>query len=124
MYANQIKPCILWYLLLTVVNQERQIYVMNKLIKVKIELSTVLFLTEQHYMKAYWGSEGVTPRILDHCALEGGEWSASRPDRFTPKERAFGHGSEEKNSQPLPTLETLTIQPIVQRYTAELFRLQ
>jgi hypothetical protein len=23
-------------------------------------------------------------------ALDGGEWSASRPDRFTPKERAPG----------------------------------
>jgi hypothetical protein len=39
-------------------------------------------------MKAYWGSGGVTPLILLTSALDGGEWSASRPDRFTPMERA------------------------------------
>jgi hypothetical protein len=36
-------------------------------------------------MKAYWGSEGITPRILT-SALDGGEWSASRPGRFTSGE--------------------------------------
>jgi len=41
-------------------------------------------------MKAYWGSEGTAPRILDLSALDGGEWSASRPDRFTARERAPG----------------------------------
>jgi hypothetical protein len=34
-------------------------------------------------MKTYWGSGGVAPRILG-----GGELLASRPCRFTPKERA------------------------------------
>jgi hypothetical protein len=42
-------------------------------------------------------------------ALDGGEWSASRPGRFTPTERApdndwigghYGRGGEQKNSQP------------------------
>jgi hypothetical protein len=55
-------------------------------------------------------------------ALDGGEWSASRPDRFTslgkspwhPLDRRlrglqnrFGRGGEEKNSQSLPRLEYL-----------------
>jgi hypothetical protein len=55
-------------------------------------------------------------------ALDGGEWSASRPGRFTPRERApgthwiggwvgpqshSGHSGEEKNSQPLPQIEIL-----------------
>jgi hypothetical protein len=45
-------------------------------------------LTEHHAMKAYWGSGGV-PRIFT-SALDGGEWSASRPGRFIRRERAPG----------------------------------
>jgi len=33
-------------------------------------------------MEAYWGSGGIAPRLLD-LATDGGEWSASRPGRFT-----------------------------------------
>jgi len=40
-------------------------------------------------MKAYWGSVGTAPRILD-LGTRLGECSASRPDRFTPRERASG----------------------------------
>jgi hypothetical protein len=40
-------------------------------------------------MKEYWGSGGIAPRISD-VGLDGGEWSASRPDRFIPRERAPG----------------------------------
>jgi hypothetical protein len=40
-------------------------------------------------MKVYWRNGGVAPHILA-SALDGGEWSASRPGRFTPKERAPG----------------------------------
>jgi hypothetical protein len=35
-------------------------------------------------MKTYWESGGIAPRILD-LALVGGEWSDSRPGRFTPR---------------------------------------
>jgi hypothetical protein len=53
-------------------------------------------------------------------ALDGGEWSASRPGHFTPRERALGidwlrrlggpqsqsgRSGEKKNFQPLPGLE-------------------
>jgi hypothetical protein len=53
-------------------------------------------------------------------ALDGGEWSASRPGRFTPRKRApqypldkklgesqsrSGRGGEEKNSQSQPGIE-------------------
>jgi hypothetical protein len=31
-------------------------------------------------MKAYWGNGGIAPRILT-SVLDGGEWSASRPER-------------------------------------------
>jgi hypothetical protein len=66
--------------------------------------------TKHQVMKTYWGSGGIAPRILD-LGLDGGEWSVSRPGRFTPRERApgihwiggwvgsSGHGGEEKNSQ-------------------------
>jgi hypothetical protein len=36
-----------------------------------------------------WGSGGIAPPFLT-SALDGGEWSASRPYRFTPGERAPG----------------------------------
>jgi hypothetical protein len=39
-----------------------------------------------------------------------------------PQSRS-GCGGEEKNSQPLPGLETPIMQPVTQRYTAELSRL-
>jgi hypothetical protein len=38
-------------------------------------------------MKAYWESGGIAPRII---WLDGVEWSASHPGRFTPRERAPG----------------------------------
>jgi hypothetical protein len=40
-------------------------------------------------MKAYWGVD-VEIHIFLTSALVGGEWSASRPGRFTPGERAPG----------------------------------
>jgi hypothetical protein len=36
-----------------------------------------------HAMKVCWGSSGIAPHILT-SAVDGGEWSASRPFRFTP----------------------------------------
>jgi hypothetical protein len=36
-----------------------------------------------------WGSEGIAPSFLT-SALDGGEWSASRPGRFIPGEIAAG----------------------------------
>jgi hypothetical protein len=38
-------------------------------------------------MKAYGGSEIIAPLT---SALDGGEWSASRPTRFIPRERDPG----------------------------------
>jgi hypothetical protein len=84
-------------------------------------------------MKAYWGSGGVTPFILDLGIV--GEWSASRFGRLTPQGKSLwypldrrlggpqsrsGRGGEEKNSQPLPGIEPSIIQPVAQRYTTEL----
>jgi len=40
-------------------------------------------------MKAYWGVEVYLHAFLT-SALDLGEWSASRPGRFTPRERAPG----------------------------------
>jgi hypothetical protein len=84
----------------------------------------LFFLTEHRAMKAYWGVEVQVHAFLT-SALDGGEWSTSRPRRFTPRERAPGtHGiagwvgsrrqsercGEENNSQPLPGLEPSIIQ--------------
>jgi hypothetical protein len=94
----------------------------------------VLFLTEHHAMKAYWGSRGIAPPILDVSTRWG--WMVSftpRPlyhqgkspwcpvDRKLcgPKSRS-GRGGEEKNSQPSPGFEPPNIQPVAQRYTTEL----
>jgi hypothetical protein len=40
-------------------------------------------------MKTYWGSGGIAPFILT-SALDGGEWPASLPGRFTHREGASG----------------------------------
>jgi hypothetical protein len=67
-------------------------------------------------------------------ALDGGEWSASHPGRFTPRERAPGThwiggwvspravlDAVVKGKIPSPRREsnprTLTVQPVAQRYT-------
>jgi hypothetical protein len=39
-------------------------------------------LTKYHVMMTYWGSGGISPRILNP-ALDGGMWSASLPSRYT-----------------------------------------
>jgi hypothetical protein len=67
-------------------------------------------------------------------ALDGGEWSASRPARFTPRERAPGThwiggwvgpgtvlDTVAKRKIPIPRRESNPrspiVQPVVQRYT-------
>jgi hypothetical protein len=64
-----------------------------------------------------WESEGIAPPFLT-SALHGGEWSASRPGRFTPEQRAPGthwiggwvaprtglDDVEKRNISPLPEL--------------------
>jgi hypothetical protein len=50
----------------------------------------VLFLlTEHHAMKGYWGVEVPLHTFLT-SALDGGEWSASHPGRFAPREGFTG----------------------------------
>jgi hypothetical protein len=48
-----------------------------------------LNLTKNHAMMAYWGNGGVSTYSLT-SALDGGEWSASRPARFNHREKAPG----------------------------------
>jgi hypothetical protein len=57
-------------------------------LRVKGKVVPVL-LTEHHAMKAHWGVEAQLHAILA-SELDGGDWSASRPDRFTPRKRAPG----------------------------------
>jgi hypothetical protein len=54
-------------------------------IKVKVKLS--LCLTKHHAIKTQWGSGCKSTHSLT-SALDGGEWLASRPGRYTPRERA------------------------------------
>jgi hypothetical protein len=83
-------------------------------------------------MKTCWGVHSLT------SALDGGEWSASRHGRFTPRERVpcihwiggwvglragLDAVVKKKISRPLPGLEPPIIQPVAQRYTTELSRL-
>jgi hypothetical protein len=53
---------------------------------VKAEVVPVLFLTEHHAMRAYWGSGSVALT----SAIEGGDRSASCPGSFTLRETATG----------------------------------
>jgi hypothetical protein len=86
-------------------------------------------------MKVYYGSGGVTPRILN----VGTRWSwvvsfTPRPlypqgkipwypvdRRLGGPQNRSGRGGEEKNCQTLPGLEPPIIQPVAQRYTTELY---
>jgi hypothetical protein len=77
------------------------------------------------------GNRDIDPRNLT-SALDGGEWSASRPRKSHcyPLYRRLGgpqslsrRGAEKKNSEPLTELEPTIIQPVAQRYTTELSRL-
>jgi hypothetical protein len=69
-------------------------------------------------MKAYWGSGGIAPRILDF----GATWRwvvifTTRPlypldRRLGGLQSQSGRDGEEKNSQSLPGLEPLIVQPV------------
>jgi len=48
----------------------------------KVKVKSSLCLTKYHVMMTYWGSGGISPRILNP-ALDGGMWSASLPSRYT-----------------------------------------
>jgi hypothetical protein len=48
----------------------------------------ILFKFNKHYAIKAYGGVGVQIQIFLTSALVGGEWSASRPDRFTPGKRA------------------------------------
>jgi hypothetical protein len=56
-------------------------WVVTQALKVKVKLS--LRLTKHHAMKTYWGVEVYLHAFLT-LELNGGEWSASLPGRFTP----------------------------------------
>jgi hypothetical protein len=88
-------------------------------------------------MKAYWGSGGITPCILDFDNRRRRVVSFTRRPLYTqgkspwyPLDRKLGgpqsrsgRGGEEKNSQPLPGLEPPIVQPAAKRHTTELLRL-
>jgi hypothetical protein len=85
-------------------------------------------------MKEYWGSGDIGPTHSLTSALDGDECSASRPGRFTPKERAPGThwivgwvgpravlDAAVKRKIPSPRQEsnprTPIVQSVAQRYT-------
>jgi hypothetical protein len=87
-------------------------------------------------MKAYWGSGGVAPRIINLntrwkwmvsftprplCTQGKSPWYPLDRRLGGPQSRS-GRGGEEKNSEPLPGLLPTIIQPVAQRYAAELSR--
>jgi hypothetical protein len=55
--------------------------------KIKVKLS--LCLIKRHAMKAYWRVDVWLHAFLT-STLDGGEWSASLPGRFSPRESAAG----------------------------------
>jgi len=58
---------------------------------------SVPFLTEHHAIKAYWGSGGIVPRILDL------RYPLDR--RLSELQSRSGRNGEEKNSQLPPGIE-------------------
>jgi hypothetical protein len=95
--------------------------------KVKVKVKLSLCLTKHHSMKAYWGSGGIAPRILDL----GTRWRC--PGRFTLRESSWypldrrlvrpqsrpERGGEEKIPSPRQESNprTAIVQPVAQRYT-------
>jgi len=91
----------------------------SELTSIKRQLPAPCTLTDHHVTKVYWGVE-LELRAFLTLVLDEGEWSASRPGRFTRRERAPGThwlggwvGSragldtgEEKNSQRLSLILT------------------
>jgi hypothetical protein len=85
-------------------------------------------------MKAYWGEWMYSSAHSLTSALDGGEWSASRPGRFTPRETAPGTHRiggwvgpravlDAVVKRKIPSLRresnprTPIVQPLAQRYT-------
>jgi hypothetical protein len=99
----------------------------------KGKVKSSLCLTKHHAMKAYGGVE-LYLHVFLTSALDGGEWSASRCGRFTPRERVPGThwiggrvgpravlDAVVKRKIPSPRREsnprTPIVQPVAQRYT-------
>jgi hypothetical protein len=106
-------------------------------LKVKVKLFLCFFNWAQRH-EGVLGGAAVELHAFLNSALDGGKWSALRPGRFTSRERAPGTHwiwswvgprasldavVKRKNSQPLPGLEPLIMQPVAQRYTTELSQL-
>jgi hypothetical protein len=53
------------------------------------ETNSILWIPVKVIGKIVWGSGGIALSFLT-SALDGSEWWASRPNRFTPGERAPG----------------------------------
>jgi len=49
-------------------------------------LKTHPALNQAPYQEDVWGNGGIAPHVLN-TALDVGEWSSSRPSRFSPGER-------------------------------------
>jgi hypothetical protein len=94
---------------------------------------TTLPLPEHHDMKMYWGAQ-VQLHIFLTSALDGGEWSASRAGRFTPRVTSPGTrwiggwvgpraslDTVSKRKIPSPHRESNSdhpiVQPVASRYT-------
>jgi hypothetical protein len=77
-------------------------------------------------MKAYWGVDAQIHALTS--ALDGsGQLHTQGRSSWCPMDRRLGgpqdrsgHIGEEKNSQPLPGLESLIIKPATQCYTTKL----
>jgi hypothetical protein len=119
--------CFVW---LGRVTAKLQWMSMKRLGKVKVKS---LCLAKHHAMKTYWGVEVQLHAFLA-WALDGSEWSTSRPGRFTPRERAPGThwiggwvgprgvlNAVVKRKIPSPRQEsdarTPIFQPVAQRHT-------
>jgi hypothetical protein len=85
-------------------------------------------LVIKHYAIKSYGGVDVQIHIFLTSALVGGEWSASRPYRFTPKERAPSThwiggwvdpraSLDDMEKRKFLTPSVLELQPVASRYT-------
>jgi hypothetical protein len=103
-------------------------------VMIKVKVVPVLFFNAAPRHEGVFGERRYSSTHSLTSALDGGEWSASRPGRFTPRERAPGTNwtggwvgpravldAVVKRKIPSPRREsnsrTPIVQPVAQRYT-------
>jgi hypothetical protein len=128
---DSMRRIFIWQVIPCSTTHEPFTYIKHDLCKVKVRLTLCFFFLPSTTLWRRIGEMEVYLHAFLTSRVGWGKWSASRPSRVTPRERApgtqwirswvdptarSGHGGKEKNSKLLQGLELPIIQPVVQHY--------